>query len=297
MRFVVLGAGAIGGAIGGRLAEHGHAVVLVARGAHASAMRADGLVVESPDRTVTVRPPIVTDIGEIEWREDDVVLIAVKTHDAPPVLDALRRRAPVDLPIVCAQNGLDNERSALRLFRHVHGMNVMCPATHLVPGVVQVSSAPISGVLDIGRYPDGVDEVDHAVAAALSSSGFDSVADADIMRWKRTKLLVNLGNAIEAICGTTADRAELYRRARSEGLACFAAAGLTVAGEEEERARRADLRLQPIAGSRRGGGSTWQSLTKGAGSTECDYLNGEVVLLGRLYGVPTPISHCGLPSR
>jgi 2-dehydropantoate 2-reductase len=40
----------------------------------------------------------------------------------------------------------------------------------------------------------------------------------------------------------------------------------------------------------RGGGSSWQSLARGAGRIETDFLNGEVVLLGRLYGVATPVN-------
>ena len=49
MRFVIFGAGAIGGVIGGRLFEHGHDVVLVARGEHARVLQRDGLRLESPD--------------------------------------------------------------------------------------------------------------------------------------------------------------------------------------------------------------------------------------------------------
>ena len=50
------------------------------------------------------------------------------------------------------------------------------------------------------------------------------------------------------------------------------------------------MRLTPIDGRRRSGGSTWQSLARGSGSTEADYLNGEIVLIGRLHGVPTPVN-------
>ena len=46
--------------------------------------------------------------------------------------------------------------------------------------------------------------------------------------------------------------------------------------------------MRPIGGQARGGGSTWQSLERRAGSVETDYLNGEIVLLGRQHGVPTP---------
>ena len=48
-------------------------------------------------------------------------------------------------------------------------------------------------------------------------------------------------------------------------------------------------RIQPVGDERhRAGGSTWQSLQRGTGSIETDYLTGEIVLLGRLHGVPTP---------
>ena len=59
MRFVVVGAGAIGGLVGGRLAQHGHDVVLVARGAHREAIAADGLLIRSPDDEVRVPVPVV----------------------------------------------------------------------------------------------------------------------------------------------------------------------------------------------------------------------------------------------
>jgi 2-dehydropantoate 2-reductase len=50
------------------------------------------------------------------------------------------------------------------------------------------------------------------------------------------------------------------------------------------------MSMAAIEGVGRGGGSTWQSLARGAGSVEADYLNGEIALLGRLHGVPTPVN-------
>jgi 2-dehydropantoate 2-reductase len=50
------------------------------------------------------------------------------------------------------------------------------------------------------------------------------------------------------------------------------------------------LRFGDIPGHPRGGGSSWQSITRGTGSIETDYLSGEIVLLGRLHGVPTPVN-------
>jgi 2-dehydropantoate 2-reductase len=81
------------------------------------------------------------------------------------------------------------------------------------------------------------------------------------------------------------------RAAAEEGRAVLAAAGLPYASREEERARRGDqVNPTEIGGIARSGGSSWQSLAKESGTIESDYLNGEIVLLGRLHGVPTPVN-------
>ena len=60
---------------------------------------------------------------------------------------------------------------------------------------------------------------------------------------------------------------------------------------EEDRDRRAEvLQLGEISGQTRPGGSSWQSLRRATGDIETDYLNGEIVLLGRIHGVATPAS-------
>lgn len=287
---MIHGAGAIGGTIGGRLFEHGHDVVLVARGAHGEACRRDGLTLRTADGEVTLAVPTVLHPSELTIDPGvDVVVLAMKTQDTSDALDALVEVAPRTTPIVCAQNGVENERLALRRFGNVHGMCVMLPATHLEPGVVEVSSTPVSGILDVGRFPAGSDATTEAVAGALSSSSFSSHAVDDVMRRKYAKLLMNLGNALDAACGPGARRSPIYAAARAEALACFAAARIDVATDEEDRARRGDLlQVKPIDGRPRGGSSMWQSLARGTGRTEVDFLNGEVVLLGRLHGVPTP---------
>jgi 2-dehydropantoate 2-reductase len=102
---------------------------------------------------------------------------------------------------------------------------------------------------------------------------------------------MNLGNSIEATCGPSARGGELAGRAKAEGVAVLDAAGIDFATDEEDAARRGDhMQLRPIAGQRRGGGSTWQSFARGVGAVETDFLNGEIVLLGREHGVPTPVN-------
>ncbi len=290
-RFVIFGAGAVGGTIGGRLFEHGHDVVLVARGAHGEACRDRGLRLRSAEGDVTLAIPTVLHPDALTLTDDDVVVLGMKTQDTADALEALATVAPASTPIVCAQNGVENERLALRRFPDVYGICVMLPATHLEPGVVDVSSTPVSGILDIGRYPAGTDATSEVIAAALSASSFASDSVADIMRRKYAKLLMNLGNALDAACGPGARTSPLMTKARGEARACFAAAGIDVASEKEDRARRGDLlQVKPIDGQHRGGGSTWQSLARGTGRAEADYLNGEIVFLGRTHGVATPVN-------
>ncbi len=292
MRFVVLGAGAIGGVVGGRLAQHGHDVVLIARGAHYESIRDRGLRIESPDDVVTLKIPVVDDVAKISWTADDVLLLATKTQDTETALDALAAVAPPGLPIFCAQNSVANERMAAARFADVYGVFVWCPADYLMPGNVQVWCAPKSGILHLGCYPSGSNARAEAVAAAFRDSTFYADAKPDIMRWKYRKLLSNLGNAIDALCGTAARGSGIGQRARREGVACLEAAGISFIRDDEEDAARLEREVQArtIGGVARRGGSSWQSLERRLGTIETDYLNGEIVRLGQEHGVATPVN-------
>jgi 2-dehydropantoate 2-reductase len=291
MRFVVYGAGAIGGVVGARLFQHGHEVVLIARGAHHDALKAQGLRVQDVSGEQCLLIPTVDHPAKVTWRRDDVVLVAVKSQHSQQVLTELAATAPPEVAVVCLQNGVRNEPEALRRFGNVYGVPVACPAAHLQTGVVQAYSWPVTGILDIGRYPAGVDDTAKAIAAAFSAATFSSRAILDITRWKWRKLVTNLGNAVEAVCGPLARQGSLRQRATAEGETCLAMAGIDAATVEEDRARRDDLlRRHPLDGETKPGGSSWQSLARRAPGIETDYLTGEIVLLGRLHHVATPVN-------
>ncbi|GII58390.1 2-dehydropantoate 2-reductase [Planotetraspora thailandica] len=296
MRYVIIGAGAVGGTIGGRLHQGGHDVLLVARGPHYEAIRDGGLRLITPEADATL--PIRAADRPVPLDPDDVLVIATKTQDTAAALAAWED-APVAgggsaaerLPVVCAQNAVENERLALRRFARVYGMCIWLPALHLEPGVVAAYGRPLSGMLPVGRYPQGVDDLADRMAADLSGSSFASFAVPDVMRWKYAKLLGNLGNAAEAMCGAVDGVHGIARRARAEGRAVLDAADIPYASHQEERETRGDaVEIGTLNGVPRAGSSSWQSLARGSGSIEADYLNGEIVLLGRLHGVPTPVN-------
>lgn len=305
MRYVIIGAGAVGATIGGRLHDAGRDVVLVARGAHYEALRDHGLRLTLPDRALTLPVPAADGPDRVDLRPDDVLVLAVKSQDTVAALDAWAGRpvagggsAGERLPVVCAQNGVANETMALRRFRTVYGMCVWLPATFLEPGAVVAPCGPLTGMLHLGRFPAPAagapaDETSRRIAADLDGSGFRAPLPPDVMEWKYAKLLSNLANAVEAVTGPLREVAarELAEAARAEGEAVLTAAGLSRPSPEESARVRGDL-VSPreIEGHRRLGGSSWQSLTRGTGSIEADHLNGEIVLLGRTHGVRTPVN-------
>ena len=116
MRYVVYGAGAVGGVIGGTCTWPACPTTLVARGEHLDAIRRDGLTLDTAEAVAPPRHPRRTDAAEVDWTDDTVVLLAVKSHQAADALDDLAAHAPAGTVVVCAQNGVANEAAALRRF-------------------------------------------------------------------------------------------------------------------------------------------------------------------------------------
>ncbi|HET8976836.1 MAG TPA: 2-dehydropantoate 2-reductase [Solirubrobacteraceae bacterium] len=291
MRFVVFGAGAIGGVVGARLHQAGFAVSLIARGEHRDAIRRAGLTLVTPEEHTVLEIPVAGGPAEVGWTGEDVVLLATKSQDTLGALTDLRAAAGPTVPVVCLQNGVENERLALRLVDSVYGAVVMCPAAHLQAGVVEAYTTTVTGMIDIGRYPDGVDARCEDVCAALEGARFDSHPTPDVMRLKHAKLLLNLANVVHALFGPGDASDEVTERAQAEARAVLTAAGVAFVADEvtDIRGRWERMGVRDIEGRARAGSSTWQSLSRGT-ALETDYLNGEIVLQGRLHGVPTPVN-------
>lgn len=285
MRYIIYGAGGIGCAIGGKLFQAGKDVVLIARGEHLERMREQGLRLVTPSEPLELPIPVAEHPSEVDWREGDLVLLTMKSQHTAPALEDLRAAAG-DVPVVCGQNGVANERMAARTFSRVYGMVVVLPASYLEPGVVNLSAEHASGMLDTGRYPRGSDAIVEELTRDLSESDYAAQPDENVMRLKYAKLLNNLANSVQALCGTDAAAGQLVQNVRTEALACYEAASIEFS--PEELGKRAAIRMRAVEGAPRWGGSSWQSLKRGAGSIETDYLNGEISLLGALHGVPTP---------
>ncbi|MCR9277123.1 MAG: hypothetical protein NXH85_04040 [Pseudomonadaceae bacterium] len=289
MRFVIYGAGGVGGTIGARLHMAGYDVVLIARGEHGEVLRERGMTFITAEATTQLRIDTVGRPEEISWRDDDCVLMCMKSQHMTGALEDLALVAPPSIAVVCAQNSVANERMALRRFANVYAMLIYLPASFLTPGEIVTDAVDCGGILDTGRYPSGIDACCEELTTALTKAGFSALPDVAVMAQKHGKLLANLTNIVQAASGRVDGWQPIARQMRREALACFAAAGIDCVDKEQIVNRHENTyRVVDVPGHTRNGGSSWQSIARGTGDIETDYLNGEIVMLGRLHGVPTP---------
>lgn len=303
-RYVIVGAGAIGGAVGGRLHQAGRPVVLVARGEHLAVLRRDGLRLRTPDEDVRLDVPVVGGPDDLDLTPDDVLVFATKTQQVDA---ALRTWADVDvhadgqvvgpagavLPVLTALNGVAAESMALRYFARVIGVCVWMPSVHLTPGEVIIRGGPRSGMLHVGSVPAGREhDLLASVSADLVAANFDAPRPDDVMPWKYRKLISNLANGLQALIGPGGGSSALAAALEDEARDVLAAAGVMVTPDaEESAARSAAFSMHHVPGVPDDvGGSTWQSLQRGTGNVETDFLNGEIARIAHGLGREAPLN-------
>src|SRR5215475_274605 len=307
MRFIIHGAGSIGSLIGGRLAESGAEVVLIARHAHAAAINRSGLIVKSRDGDRVVKAlSAVTQPREITPNLSDVIILTVKSSQTAASIQLLRETFPEETPVVCMQNGVRNEEVAAGRFLRVYGGMLGISATFLEAGMVAHTRGEL---LSIGNYPLGCDDTGVQIAARLERAGFMTTTHESIMAVKWSKLILNLNNATFAIIDkhlqfglVTPAISNFMADVHEEGLRALAAAGISLEDPNNPldlKRNLAELRsvvedLEKICAEAnspiefRTYPSTWMDLKLKRGETESGYFNGEIILLGERYGVPTP---------
>ena len=299
MRCIIYGVGAIGGTLAAKLAQSGASVAGIARGAQLEALKQNRILLRTPSGEFRTRFPVVADPAELPLGPDDIVFLCMKSQDTTAALQRLLAAGATTQPIVCAQNGVANEREALRFFPNIYAMMVVLPATFLVPGEVAAFGMPHAGLFDLGRYPAGSDSTADAIVAAHTAAGFADFKTPTAMVSKYGKLLMNLGNVLDAAAGDAIAGSPLLEAARAEGQTVLRAAGIAFGAGGDDPRRKTLMSAQPIPDTPRIGSSSAQSLARDTGSIETDYLNGEIVLLGRLHGVPAPVNTalCALGRR
>jgi 2-dehydropantoate 2-reductase len=298
-RYVVIGGGAVGSVLAAQLELAGIRTVLVARGAHLEAIRERGLRVRRPAGDDVVRLAVADGPADVRLTEDDLLVLAVKSQDADAALAEWAWRpvrsdrcgaVAADLPILTFQNGLATEDAALRRFARVYGVTIGIAASYLEPGEVVSPSHPVIGIAWLGRHPEGApgeDALQAALVGDLRGAGFHVESVGDIAAWKARKLLANVGNGLDVLDGTDAERVAARLALVRETRRVLDRAGIL--SEDDPGLGPGALVVEPVPGHTPGRLSTWQSFARGA-SSEVDHLNGEVVLLARRHGIDAPLN-------
>ncbi|WP_435095423.1 ketopantoate reductase family protein [Halarchaeum sp. P4] len=152
MQIAVYGAGGVGAYYGGRLAQQGHDVTLIARGDHREALQSEGLTVESVEGDFHVDLPATDDPDEVG--EVDVVLFCVKSFDTEDAATTLEAMLGEDSAVLSLQNGVDNEAVLADEVgtERVWGGVAYIFSTIKEPGVVEHTGGPAQIVF--GQYHD-----------------------------------------------------------------------------------------------------------------------------------------------
>ncbi len=283
-----MGAGAIGGYIGARLASVGHEVAFIARGAHLAAIRKHGLRVTSPAGDLHIEPATATD-APAEIGEVDIVLFAVKLYDVVAATEAVRPLVGAETLVICLQNGVD----AVDIVSGAYGTERVAGGVVLIngeiraPGVIQHNS--MNG-LTLGALDGKARPLLESLAADLDRSGIETRVSDDIRLevWRKFLLLAPMGG-LSAMTRVPLER--IRNNARTWALAEMAMREVVaVANAQDIALGEADLRdgLAFVQGMK---GSWKASLTVDlelGRRLEVDWLAGTVCRLGRAAGIQTP---------
>ena len=307
MKFAIVGAGAIGGYLGARLAHAGHEVTFIARNRNLQAIQAQGFRLTLEDGSPLHAPTARAVQDMAEAGAQDAVLLTVKANQVKDLLPGLRALFGPDTMVVTMINGVPwwyfhklagpYEGRALEsvdpgglLAQHIEPErvigSVVYPAAELVePGLVKV----IEGNRFTLGEPDGARSPRiEALSKALMESGFKAPVSKDIRSEIWVKLWGNLSfNPISALTHATLEDICAYPASRE--LAAQMMREAQAIGEQLGVQFKVSLE-QRIAGAQAVGAhktSMLQDVEHGR-ALELDALVGSVVELGRITGVPTP---------
>lgn len=308
MRFLFLGAGAIGTYVGGSLAAAGEDVAFIERPEPAAQIRAAGLKVHTRGGTRLVRNVVMHDSAAAALAAGpyDIAVFALKSFDTQTAVDELVASGHEVPTILSLQNGVDNEPT----------IAATLGADRVIAGTVTtaVSKPGVGEVVEEKHRGIGValgNALSEPLVAALDHAGLSGKAYRHAAAMKWSKLLGNLtGNATSAILDRTV--AELFADLRTydlevavlkECLAVMRAKGYPVVNLPGTPVRALALAtglprviaqpaLTRVLGSGRGDKmpSFHIDLHAGRGRTEVGFLNGAVVRAGSETGVPTPVN-------
>ncbi len=304
MQFIVVGAGAIGCYVGGRLAAGGRRVSLVGRSRGIETLAATGLTITDLDglraHVAPHRLQLATSLSQVRMSPQDVVLLCVKGGATESAALQIAACCPVGTTVLSLQNGVDNVARIAAIAAGMKPLAGMVACNVVMPSPSHVHRAT-DGLIYMARNTTTLE-----MAFLMDACGLKTVLASDMRPVQWGKLLLNLNNPVNALSDLPL-RSQLmdrdYRRVlaalQREALAAMRAAGIRPArvgpappillphilGLPNWLFKALAARMLRIDESARS--SMWDDLQRGR-VTEIDDLCGAVVRLGTRHGVPTP---------
>ena len=290
MRIAVMGAGSVGGYLGGMLARGGHDVSLIARGAHLAAIRENGLRVVRDHEEFTVRCAATDNPAEVGPVE--LALLTTKTYQNAAAVPAMAPMVGPDTTVLCLQNGIDSYLTPAEAFG---AGRVMAGAVYIEagrdgPGVARQAGDVVRVVF--GETDGSLSERGRAIAEALNSSRVPAELTDDIRAGLWSKFLF-----IATMAGLTsmarATLAELMPRSEWREVVMGCLREIEAAGRANGVNFPPDIYETTLAYIENNladlQASMHTDVTAGR-PLELEALNGAVVRAGRAGSVPTPIN-------
>jgi 2-dehydropantoate 2-reductase len=291
MRVTIMGAGAVGGFYGAKLAHGGCDVGFVARGAHLAAMQEHGLRVESKLGDIYL-PQVRASDDPAALGPADYVLLCVKLWDTEAAARALAPTVGPETAVISLQNGVTKDDVLRPILGDKALLGGLCyiGTTIASPGVIRhtgVMQRLVFGEYDGSRPPRATAFLD-----ACKSGGIEAELSADIRRalWEKFAFLVGLSGATTTIRKTVGpirsnpQTRGFYLDLMREVVAVGRAHGVNVPADwPENRLAFADGLPAEMTSSMH------IDLDRG-NRLELDWLSGAVVKLGKDVNVPTPLN-------
>ena len=290
MRIAVMGAGSVGGYLGGMLARGGHEVTLIARGAHLAAIRERGLRVLRDHEEFTASCAATEDPGEVG--PVDLALLTTKTYQNGVAIPAMAPMVGPDTTVLCLQNGIDSYLAVAEVFGEDRVMAgaVYIEAGREGPGVVRQAGDVVRVVFG-EPYGERKDR-GAAIEAAFRDSGIPAEFTEDVRTGLWSKFLF-----ISTMAGTTAMArarlAELMPRPEWRDVVVGCLKEIEAAGRANGVNFPPDIHETTLAYIEENLEDLQASLhtdVMAGRPLELETFTGAVVRAGRAAAVPTPIN-------
>jgi 2-dehydropantoate 2-reductase len=289
MKFLIVGAGGVGGYFGARLAADGNEVTFMARGAHRRAMEQNGLKVLSPLGDLHIEAPrLFDDPGSAGLF--DIVLFCVKLWDTGAAAEQIKPLLAHDSAVVSLQNGVTAEDTLARVLgpQHVLGGVAHIAAVIAEPGVIRHTGSLAR--LTFGELDGLPSWRQEGLLSACIGAGIEATASPEIVLeiWRKFVLLAPLAGAACVYRCSIGELLALPERRRTlealtaETIAVGKAKGVALEPEIEVEVLR---KLEAFPAEVKP--SMLHDLEAGR-RLELDWLNGTVARLGRELGIETP---------